>query len=117
MIVEDADSHYARALAGGAVILDEISSPEYGGRADSCKDIEGHAWWFWQPQPLDVLIVRVPCPDSACAGLAAARAGRISALRPQVAGLRVIISVPMRITLARQRNGDNTWQSRWRRWR
>jgi uncharacterized glyoxalase superfamily protein PhnB len=51
VIVVDADAHYARAKAAGAVIVDEISSPDYGGRGYSCRDPEGHLWYFGSYDP------------------------------------------------------------------
>ena len=53
-IVADADEHYARAKAAGAVIVDDLAEQDYGGKAYSCRDPEGHLWWFgtydpWQP--------------------------------------------------------------------
>jgi uncharacterized glyoxalase superfamily protein PhnB len=54
LIVADADAHYARAQAAGAVILDELETKDYGGKGYSCRDPEGHLWWFgtydpWKP--------------------------------------------------------------------
>jgi len=51
VIVADADAHYARAKAAGAVIVDEIVSPDYGGRGYSCRDPEGHLWYFGSYDP------------------------------------------------------------------
>ena len=42
VIVEDADVHYARAVAAGAEIVVEIQDEDYGGRGYSCRDPEGH---------------------------------------------------------------------------
>ena len=55
VIVEDADKHYARAVAAGATIVMDIKDEDYGGRGYSCRDPEGHLWNFgtydpWQPQ-------------------------------------------------------------------
>jgi uncharacterized glyoxalase superfamily protein PhnB len=54
VIVADADAHYARAKAAGAAIVDELAQQDYGGKGYSCRDPEGHLWWFgsydpWQP--------------------------------------------------------------------
>ena len=54
VIVTDADAHYARAKAAGAVIVMPIADQDYGGRGYACRDPEGHLWWFgsydpWQP--------------------------------------------------------------------
>ena len=51
IIVEDADSHYARAVAAGAEIVLEIKSEDYGGRGYSCRDPEGHIWNFGTYDP------------------------------------------------------------------
>ena len=54
VVVTDADAHYARAKAAGAVIVMDITDQPYGGRGYSCRDPEGHLWWFgsydpWKP--------------------------------------------------------------------
>lgn len=56
VIVADADAHYARATAAGATIVIDIADQGYGGRGYSCRDPEGHHWWFgsydpWKEQP------------------------------------------------------------------
>ena len=51
VIVEDADAHYARAVAAGADIVDDIVDQDYGGRGYSCRDLEGHLWWFGSYNP------------------------------------------------------------------
>lgn len=51
VIVADADAHYAQARAAGAEVVDEISSPDYGGRGYSCRDPEGHLWYFGSYDP------------------------------------------------------------------
>jgi uncharacterized glyoxalase superfamily protein PhnB len=51
VIVADADAHHARALAAGARIVDEPADQDYGGRAYSCRDPEGHMWWFGTYDP------------------------------------------------------------------
>jgi uncharacterized glyoxalase superfamily protein PhnB len=50
-IVADTDGHYARAKAAGAEIVDELHSPEHGGRAYGCRDPEGNLWWFGSYDP------------------------------------------------------------------
>jgi uncharacterized glyoxalase superfamily protein PhnB len=54
VVVTDADAIYARAQQAGARIAMEIRDEDYGGRAFSCHDLEGHLWSFgtydpWQP--------------------------------------------------------------------
>ena len=51
VIVADADAHYARAMAAGAVIVQDIADQDYGGRGYSCRDPEGHLWWFGSYDP------------------------------------------------------------------
>ncbi len=51
VIVEDADAHYARAVAAGAKIVVEIQDEDYGGRGYSCRDPEGHLWSFGTYDP------------------------------------------------------------------
>lgn len=51
IIVEDADQHYARALAAGAEIVMDIKDEDYGGRGYSCRDPEGHLWNFGSYDP------------------------------------------------------------------
>ena len=43
VVVNDADAVYARAKAAGARIAIEIKDEDYGGRAFSCYDLEGHS--------------------------------------------------------------------------
>lgn len=51
VIVADADVHYARAKAAGARIEVELADQDYGGRAYSCRDLEGRIWWFGTYNP------------------------------------------------------------------
>lgn len=51
VIVHDVDAHYARAVAGGADVVIDISDQDYGGRGYACRDIEGHVWWFGSYDP------------------------------------------------------------------
>jgi uncharacterized glyoxalase superfamily protein PhnB len=51
IVVEDADKHYARAVAAGAEIVMEIKDEDYGGRDYSCRDPEGHIWNFGSYDP------------------------------------------------------------------
>lgn len=44
LVVPDADSVCARALAAGAKIVIAIKDEDYGGRGFSCLDLEGHLW-------------------------------------------------------------------------
>lgn len=51
IIVDDADKHYARAVAAGAEIVIEIKDEDYGGWGYSCRDPEGHVWNFGSYDP------------------------------------------------------------------
>ena len=51
VIVEDADKHYARAVAAGAEVVIPIKDEDYGGRGYSCRDFEGHVWNFGTYDP------------------------------------------------------------------
>jgi uncharacterized glyoxalase superfamily protein PhnB len=46
--VDDVDTHYERALAGGATILREPAEPGIGFRVYTAEDLEGHRWMFGQ---------------------------------------------------------------------
>ena len=55
LVVEDADAIYAQAKKAGAEILFDIEDKPYGGRAFTCRDLEGHIWDVgtynpWQPK-------------------------------------------------------------------
>jgi uncharacterized glyoxalase superfamily protein PhnB len=49
VFVDDVDSHFARAQAGGATIVEPIH--EHGFRAYVAEDLEGHRWTFAQARP------------------------------------------------------------------
>jgi uncharacterized glyoxalase superfamily protein PhnB len=51
VIVDDCEAHCARAKAAGAEIVDELEVKEYGGAGYSCRDPEGHLWWFGSYDP------------------------------------------------------------------
>ncbi len=51
VIVADCEAHYARAKAAGAEIIDDYEVKEYGGAGYSCRDLEGHLWWFGSYDP------------------------------------------------------------------
>jgi len=51
VVVRDVDAHYARAVATGASIVQDIADQGYGGRGYSCRDPEGHLWWFGSYDP------------------------------------------------------------------
>lgn len=55
LIVSDADAICARAKQAGAEMLFDIEDKPYGGRAFTCRDLEGHIWDVgtydpWQPK-------------------------------------------------------------------
>jgi uncharacterized glyoxalase superfamily protein PhnB len=51
IVVQDADRHYARAVAAGGKIVMDIKDEDYGGRGYSCRDPEGHVWNFGTYDP------------------------------------------------------------------
>jgi uncharacterized glyoxalase superfamily protein PhnB len=51
VIVADADAVYERAKAAGAEIVMDIKTEDYGGRGFSCRDLEGHLWYFGTYDP------------------------------------------------------------------
>ena len=51
LIAEDCEEVYARVKAAGTEIVQDISSPPYGGRAFACRDLEGHVWWVGSYNP------------------------------------------------------------------
>jgi uncharacterized glyoxalase superfamily protein PhnB len=44
LVVRDADAVYTRAKAAGAEMVIDIEDKDYGGRAFTCRDPEGHIW-------------------------------------------------------------------------
>lgn len=49
--IDEVDLHYARALAGGATVVRELRTDDYGDdywsdRTYGALDLEGHLWWF-----------------------------------------------------------------------
>ena len=44
LVVPDADKVYASAKKEGAEIVLDIRDMDYGGRAFTCRDLEGHLW-------------------------------------------------------------------------
>ena len=51
VVIDDADAHHARAAKAGAVVVVELTEPDYGGKMYSCRDIEGHLWSFGTYDP------------------------------------------------------------------
>ena len=49
-VVDDAEAHYQRAAAAGAIVL-ENGQFAFGGRGYSCRDPEGHVWHFGTYNP------------------------------------------------------------------
>lgn len=54
-IIADSDDDcvaiYERVRGAGVEIVQELNSPEYGGKAFSCCDPEGHIWWVGSYNP------------------------------------------------------------------
>ncbi len=51
VIVADCKAHYDQARAAGAVVVNEYSEKDYGGAGYSCRDPEGHLWYFGSYDP------------------------------------------------------------------
>jgi uncharacterized glyoxalase superfamily protein PhnB len=51
VVVDDADAHYARAVAAGAEIVRELEDQDYGSRDYSARDFEGNLWSFGTYRP------------------------------------------------------------------
>jgi uncharacterized glyoxalase superfamily protein PhnB len=49
VLVDDVDSHYERAKAAGATIVEELTDLPYGDRRYGCDDPQGHQWTFATP--------------------------------------------------------------------
>jgi uncharacterized glyoxalase superfamily protein PhnB len=52
IVVDDADAHFERAKAAGALITREPVTQDYGGRDYTCKDPEGRVWTFGTYDPM-----------------------------------------------------------------
>jgi uncharacterized glyoxalase superfamily protein PhnB len=53
LFVDDVDAHCEHARTGGAKIVKEPTTTDYGeawwtDRGYECEDLEGHHWWFYQ---------------------------------------------------------------------
>jgi uncharacterized glyoxalase superfamily protein PhnB len=48
VLVDDVDSHYARASGAGAEIIEELTDLPIGHRRYGCIDPQGHEWYFAQ---------------------------------------------------------------------
>ncbi|HTV09258.1 MAG TPA: VOC family protein [Candidatus Aquilonibacter sp.] len=48
---DDCDQIYERVKREGVEIVMEMNSPNYGGKAFSCCDLEGHIWWVGSYNP------------------------------------------------------------------
>ena len=51
VIVSDAAAVHATAKAAGADIFMELTEMSYGGKAFSCRDLEGYFWSFGEYDP------------------------------------------------------------------
>jgi len=49
--VVDCRAHYEQALAAGAIIVDDYAEKDYGDAGYSCRDPEGHLWYFGSYNP------------------------------------------------------------------
>lgn len=48
---EECVAMFERVKAAGVEIVQELKSPEYGGKAFGCRDLEGHIWWVGSYDP------------------------------------------------------------------
>ena len=48
LIVDDVDAHYAKTVAAGATIVEELHETIYGERQYGVEDLAGHRWIFSQ---------------------------------------------------------------------
>lgn len=48
---EDCVAIYGLVKTEGVEIVQELNSPEYGGKAFACCDLEGHIWWVGSYNP------------------------------------------------------------------
>lgn len=55
LIVTDADGIYATAKAAGAEIVMDLKEMDYGGKAFTCRDPEGHLWSIGTYDPWETL--------------------------------------------------------------
>jgi uncharacterized glyoxalase superfamily protein PhnB len=46
VFVEDVDEHYAKAVAEGAKVVEELQETVYGERQFGVEDLDGHRWLF-----------------------------------------------------------------------
>lgn len=46
--VDDVEAHHARAVKGGAAIIEAPKDTPYGARRYGAEDLEGHRWYFAQ---------------------------------------------------------------------
>ncbi|MBX3436942.1 MAG: hypothetical protein KF861_05595 [Planctomycetaceae bacterium] len=51
VIVADVDAIAAGAKAAGAQTVMDVKNEDYGGRSYSCRDLEGHLWFFGTYDP------------------------------------------------------------------
>jgi uncharacterized glyoxalase superfamily protein PhnB len=51
VVVADCTAAYEQAKAAGAPIIGELREMDYGGKAFSCRDLEGHFWSFGEYDP------------------------------------------------------------------
>ncbi|MBC7926287.1 MAG: VOC family protein [Bryobacteraceae bacterium] len=54
LVVSDCDAIYASAKAAGAVMVIDLETKDYGGKAFTCLDPEGHVWSIGSYDPWEV---------------------------------------------------------------
>ncbi len=55
LIVSDCDAMYAKAKAAGAKMVIDLETKDYGGKAFSCSDPEGHIWHIGSYNPWEAV--------------------------------------------------------------
>lgn len=51
VLVPEVEEHHATAVVAGADIVDPLEPQPYGGKLYSCRDPEGHLWYFGSYDP------------------------------------------------------------------
>jgi uncharacterized glyoxalase superfamily protein PhnB len=68
-VVSDADAHCARAKTAGAAIILDVEDDDFGGRAYTCRDPEGHIWTFGTYDPWQGKFPEPAAPPPAVGGV------------------------------------------------
>ena len=91
IVVEDADTHYARAVDAGAEIVLEIKSDGLGRRGYSCRDPQGHIWNFGTYNPARGLAPVAAAANDTEPGLSVEKPGIATRLRTPLAAAAALL--------------------------